>query len=65
MKKIFSDRAGYEYVLVANTNEAIEMGVKSYVTFNSDGTPVVIRDGKKVLSSFFTDGNGNWANQQS
>lgn len=61
MKKNFFDRAGYEYALVANTNEAIEMGVKSYVTFNSDGTPVVIRDGEKVLSSFFTDGNGNWA----
>ncbi len=57
MQTIF-DRAGFEYALIANC--AITDGLTSYVTFKEDGTPVVIRNGQPVLSSFFTDGNGRW-----
>lgn len=60
MEKIF-DRAGYQYDIVANVAEATKQGLENYVTFKEDGTPVVIRQGVPVLSSFFTDGNGCWA----
>ncbi len=59
MNKQIFDRAGFEYQVAANVAEAETM--KSYVTFKENGTPVVIREGKPVLSTFFTDGNGNWA----
>ena len=55
------DRAGHKYQIVANVAEAEANGLTSYVTFKEDGTPVVIREGMPVLSSFFTDGNGRWA----
>jgi len=59
-KKIF-DRAGFEYVLVAKAKNARRRKLQSYVAFEEDGTPVVIRNGEKVPSSFFTDGEGRWA----
>lgn len=56
--KIF-DRAGYAYALV-NVKGGIR-GYKSFVTFDENGKPVVVRGGKEVKSSFFTDGSGRWA----
>ena len=62
MEKIkIMDRAGFEYVIAANVAEAETKAMKSYVTFTEDGTPIVVREGKAVLSTFFTDGNGRWA----
>lgn len=55
------DRAGYEYILVESVKMAQEANLASYVTFDADGKPVVIREGKAVKSSFFSDGNGKWA----
>jgi len=55
------DRAGFEYVLVAKAKNARRRKLQSYVAFEEDGAPVVIRNGEKVPSSFFTDGNGRWA----
>ena len=60
MNKNIFDRAGYQYVIVANIEEANKQGLTSYVTFKEDGTPVVIRKGQPVLSTFFTNGNGCW-----
>jgi hypothetical protein len=55
------DRAGYEYTLVESVKVAQVMKYKSYVTFDAEGKPVVIREGKAVKSSFFNDGTGKWA----
>ena len=55
------DRAGYNYELVESEAIAHLRKCTSYVTFKKDGTPVVIREGKAVKSSFFNDGNGKWA----
>jgi hypothetical protein len=61
MQNVIFDRAGFEYLIVANKETALENGVNSYVSFDNDGVPVVVRDGKPVLSTFFSDGHGNWA----
>ena len=55
------DRAGFEYTLVARAKNARRRKLENYVAFEDDGTPVVIRNGLPVLSSFFTDGEGCWA----
>ncbi|MBP5215619.1 MAG: hypothetical protein J6039_03570 [Alphaproteobacteria bacterium] len=55
------DRAGFEYTLVSLADYARKIQLESYVTFEQDGTPVVIRNGKPAKSTFFTDGNGKWA----
>lgn len=55
------DRANFEYTLVENANEARKAGLTSFVAFEEDGVPVVIRNGKPAKSSFFTDGEGKWA----
>ena len=55
------DRAGYEYSLVARAEDARRNGLESFVAFEEDGTPVVVRKGQNVKSSFFTDGEGRWA----
>jgi hypothetical protein len=52
---VIFDRAGYEYTL---TNQVKDE--RSYVTYRN-GTPIVVRNGKQVHSSFFTDGQGRWA----
>lgn len=56
-RKLF-DRAGYAYMVVNNPAEAEG---NNYISFAEDGTPIVIRDGKEVKSTLFTDGNGRWA----
>ena len=60
MTQIF-DRAGFSYELVANANDARAEKINNFVAFESNGTPVVVREGKTVKSSFFTDGEGRWA----
>lgn len=55
------DRANFEYTLVAKAKEARDNGLTSFVAFENDGTPVVIRNGKPAKSTFFTDGEGKWA----
>ncbi len=57
-QKIF-DRAGYEYSLV-NVKGGLR-DCENFVTFDETGKTVVVRGGKEVKSSFFTDGNGRWA----
>jgi len=49
------DRAGYKYTL------ALTPTGDSYVAFEEDGTPLVVRNGEKVPITFFTDGEGRWA----
>lgn len=55
------DRAGFEYKLVSNADEARKNGLQSFVAFEDNGTPVVMRNGQPAKSSFFTDGEGRWA----
>ena len=50
------DRAGFGYEVTENPTTE-----KSYVSFTTEGKPVVVREGKEVKSSFFTDGEGRWA----
>ena len=50
---MITDRAGYSYGLFTTEQEAIASGLESYVYYSPEGKPVVIREGKPVLSSFF------------
>jgi len=65
------DRANNEYQLVENaTLMSIIQGYmevndtpcnQNFVGFNHNGEPVVIREGKRIHRSFFSNGNGAWA----